>query len=62
MNPGDIVLVRFPRSNLRMGKLRPALVLAIAPGNHPDFLLAMITSRIYQAVPNFDEVIAPADP
>jgi mRNA interferase MazF len=61
MKPGDIVLIRFPQTDLKAGKLRPALVLAIAPGHHADLLLAMISSRIYQAVPDFDEIIAPSD-
>ncbi len=61
MKPGDTVLIRFPQANLETGKLRPALVLAIAPGDHADLLLAMITSRIYQAVPDFDEIISPSD-
>ena len=52
MKPGDVVLIRFPQADLETGKLRPALVIAIAPGRHKDLLLALITSRIYQAVPN----------
>ena len=46
---------------MKAGKLRPALVLAIAPGAHADLLLAMITSRVYQATPDFDEIISPSD-
>jgi mRNA interferase MazF len=61
MKPGDIVLIHFPQTDLKAGKLRPALVLAIAPGRHADLLLAMISSRIYQAIPGFDEIIAPSD-
>lgn len=61
MKAGDIVLIRFPQADLIEGKLRPALVLAVAPGNHPDLLLSLITSRDYQAVPQFDEIIDPAD-
>jgi mRNA interferase MazF len=61
MKPGDIVLIRFPRADLLEGKLRPALTLAVAPGNHPDILLALITSREYQAVPEFDEILDPAE-
>lgn len=61
MKPGDIVLIRFPQSDLQAGKLRPACVLAIAPGRHADLLLALITSQIDQAVPNFDEVIEVGD-
>jgi len=62
MKPGDIVLIRFPQANLQAGKLRPALVVALVPGSHADVLLALITSRDYQAVSNFDEIIAPPDP
>jgi mRNA interferase MazF len=62
MNPGDVVLIRFPQADLQTGKLRPALVIAIAPGRHPDILLALITSRISQATPNFDDLIKIDDP
>lgn len=57
MNPGDVVLIHFPQADLQIGKLRPALVIAIAPGRHPDILLALITSRTSQATPNFDEIV-----
>ena len=62
MKPGDLVLIRFPQTNLRIGKLRPALVVAVAPGRHADVLIAMITSRDYQAVSGFDEIVAQDDP
>ena len=61
MKPGEIVLIRFPQDDLEAGKLRHALVLAIAPGRHPDVLLAFITSRAYQEIPDFDEVIEPTE-
>lgn len=57
MKPGDIVLIRFPQADLQTGKLRQALVVAAAPGRHPDLLLALISSRTYQAVADFDELI-----
>jgi mRNA interferase MazF len=57
MKPGDIVLIRFPQTDLQAGKLRPALVVAVAPGRHPDLLLALISSRTHQAIPDFDELI-----
>jgi len=60
MSPGDLVLIRFPQADLRAGKLRPALVVAIAPGRLSDVLLALVTSRVYQAVPGFDEVVDPS--
>lgn len=62
MIPGDIVLIRFPHTDLQAGKLRPALVVAIAPGRHEDVLLALISSRRQQAVPGFDNVIEDTDP
>lgn len=62
MMPGDIVLIRFPRTDLQIGKLRPALLVAISPGHHADLLLALISSRMHQAVPHFDEIIDPSDP
>lgn len=62
MKPGDLVLIRFPQTDLKQGRLRPALVVAIAPGRHADILLALVTSRGYQAVPNFDEIVEPTDP
>lgn len=61
MKAGDVVLIRFPQADLVDGKLRPALILAVAPGNHPDLLLSLITSRDYQAAPGFDDIIDPAD-
>ena len=61
MNAGDIVLIRFPQADLQSGKLRPALVVAIAPGRHADLLLALITSRTYQAIPDFDVIIELSD-
>lgn len=61
MKPGDIVLVRFPQADLQAGKLRPALVIAIAPDHHSDVLLALITSRIYQAASKLDEVLEKTD-
>lgn len=42
---GSIVLVRFPHSDLRSYKIRPALVLAQVEFN--DLLLCQITSKTY---------------
>lgn len=61
MKPGDLVLVAFPQADLLAGKLRPALVIAIAPGRHADILLALVTSRVGQAVPQFDELVSLTD-
>jgi mRNA interferase MazF len=61
MKSGDIVLVRFPQADLKAGKLRPAIVVAIAPSRHSDLLLALISSRTYQAIPEFDDIIDISD-
>ncbi|MBE9248987.1 type II toxin-antitoxin system PemK/MazF family toxin [Dolichospermum sp. LEGE 00240] len=61
MKPGDIVLIRFPQADLKSGKLRPALVIAIAPGRHRDLLLALISSCLHQATVGFDEIINTSD-
>jgi len=42
-SPGDIVLVRFPYSNLTDSKRRPALV--VAEAGDGDFVFARITSQ-----------------
>lgn len=42
---GDIVLVRFPFSDLSASKLRPAVVLASA--GRGDFVLVQVTSNAY---------------
>ena len=45
VNPGTVVLVRFPFSDLSASKLRPAVVLAEL--DRQDFILAQITSQPY---------------
>jgi mRNA interferase MazF len=62
MKAGDVVLVRFPHTDLSEGKLRPALVIAAVPGRHGDLLLALISSRTHQAIPEFDELIEDTAP
>src|SRR5690242_17774511 len=43
MIAGDVVLLRFPFSDLSGAKLRPALVLAVVDAN--DFIACQITSQ-----------------
>jgi mRNA interferase MazF len=45
VNPGTVVLVRFPFSDLSASKLRPAVVLAEL--DRQDFILVQITSQPY---------------
>ncbi len=61
MKPGDIVLIRFPQTDLKSGKLRPALIVANSPGGYKDLVLVLISSRLYQTIPDFDNIINSSD-
>ncbi len=58
---GQIVLFRFPQTDLETGKLRPALLLAKLPGEYGDWLICMISSQLRHAVPAFDELVLEDD-
>ena len=59
--PGQIVLFRFPQTDLAAGKLRPALLMARLPGRHDDWLICMISSQVSQTIPDFDDVVDATD-
>jgi mRNA interferase MazF len=54
---GQVVLFRFPQTDLISGKLRPALLIEKVPGPHDDWLICMISSQIQQSIPDFDEMV-----
>jgi len=54
---GQIVLFRFPHTDLAEGRLRPALLLGKLPGEYDDWLVCMISSQIRHTVPDFDEIV-----
>lgn len=58
---GQIVLFRFPQTDLVLGKSRPALLLAPLPSSHHDWLVCMVSSQTSQAIPNVDEIIETTD-
>ena len=58
---GQLVLFRFPQTDLAPGKLRPALLLASLPSGRNDWLVCMISSQITQAVAGVDEIITKSD-
>ena len=60
--PGQIVLFRFPQTDLQRGKLRPALLLGGLPGEYNDWLICMISSQIRHYIPGFDEILQVDDP
>ncbi len=61
IDEGQIVLFRFPQTNLEEGKLRPALVIRKVPGEYDDWLICMISSRLHQKHIELDEIIGPED-
>ena len=62
IHEGQVVLFRFPQTDLTAGKLRPALVLRRLPGPYDDWLICMISSQLDQEIPGLDEVVSLGDP
>jgi mRNA interferase MazF len=58
---GQIVLFRFPQTDLEEGKLRPALLLGKLPGDYDDWLICMISSQTRRHIPGFDEMFQEQD-
>lgn len=55
---GQIVLFRFPQTNLETGKLRPALLIQKLPYGYSDWLSCMISTKIEHEVLGLDEIMA----
>ena len=58
---GQIVIFRFPQTDLEEGKLRPALLLGKLPGEYDDWLICMISSQTRHYVEEFDELVDESD-
>jgi len=58
---GQIVLFKFPQTDLTLGKLRPALLLRSLSNGYDDWLSCMISTKIRQEITELDEIIAPDD-
>jgi len=58
---GQVVVFRFPQTDLEEGKLRPALLLGKLPGNYDDWLICMISSQTHQFIEGFDEFVKESD-
>ncbi|MFH1762987.1 MAG: type II toxin-antitoxin system PemK/MazF family toxin [Gemmatimonadota bacterium] len=54
-------LVRFPYADIKEAKLRPVLLISAVPGLYGDWLVAMVSGRLEQAIPGFDEVVGEGD-
>ncbi len=58
---GQVVVFRFPHTDLEEGKLRPALLLGKLPGDYDDWLICMISSQTRQHIAGFDEIVQEND-
>jgi mRNA interferase MazF len=58
---GQVVVFRFPQTDLDEGKLRPALLLGRLPGEYDDWLICMISSQTRQYIAGFDEFVQEID-
>ena len=58
ISDGDILVFRFPQSNLIEGKLRPALAIKKVEGDFDDWLVCMISTQIRHKVEGLEVVIS----
>lgn len=61
IHEGDIVVFRFPQTDLRGGKLRPALVVKRTPNSYDDWLACLLTTQAHQLLVGLDDAIQHAD-
>lgn len=54
---GQIVILRFPRTDFGDQKPRPCLLLNRLPGPYDDWLVAMISTKIHHYIEGMDEII-----
>ena len=54
---GQLVIFKFPQTDLLPGKSRLGLLVAKSPGNYDDWLISMVTSRTHQYLEGMDEII-----
>ena len=59
MREGGVVLTPVPQADGRF-KNRPALILREMP-TYGDFLVCGISTQLHHHVPDFDEIVSPAD-
>jgi mRNA interferase MazF len=59
MRTGDIVLVRFPFTDLPDTKVRPAVVVFETPDVHRDVIVCMISSVVPEQLNGFEILLRP---
>jgi mRNA interferase MazF len=55
---GQVVLFKFPQTDLTIGKLRPALLIRKLSNGYDDWLSCMISTKMGQEVSGLDETIS----
>ena len=58
ISEGDIVLFRFPQTDLDKGKLRPAVLIKEVPNNFDDWLVCMVSTQIHQKVEKIEIIVS----
>jgi mRNA interferase MazF len=61
IRPADVLLARFPFTDLTSTKLRPVVVLAPVPGPHDDYLVVFVSTQVQHAVDGVDILLGPTD-
>jgi mRNA interferase MazF len=56
---GQIVLFKFPQTDLTVGKLRPALLIKLLSNGYDDCFVCMISTKTGQEIPGLDNIISP---
>ena len=51
---GQIVLFKFPQTDLTVGKLHPALLIKLLSNGYDDCLVCMISTKTSQEMPGLD--------
>ncbi|MCP5051796.1 MAG: type II toxin-antitoxin system PemK/MazF family toxin [bacterium] len=57
--PGQIVVFKFPKTDLKAQKPRPCVLLNPVPGPFDDWLVAMISTQTRHYIEGMDEIIQP---
>lgn len=55
--PGQVVIIDFIYANLSKNKQRPAILLSKVPGKFDNWLICMVSTRLDNAIKNFDEIV-----
>ena len=59
---GQLILFRFPQTDMSQGKPRPALIISKSLGAYDDWLICMISTQLRHYIHGFDEIIHTDDP